>query len=299
MAESAYTFYRYVFLDAEDEELAADEQRVLIDGVVGTEVPHRKSDPTPNEFDTFIMRPSFDPVHGEPVVAFDVAHTKKLRVEHRYDPDRDDIEMTEVRADDTVWTHAILIPRLGIAALRDGSGDKLSSDSGVSRIKSIVRFCRGGDFVYTKTASTADVRRAAKILGLTEFRFQVRPFNPHPKVLGEKLHELMKVNDVQQLNATAKPSFDHTMNANDGGVLAEAIGLADEGYGAYGFKGVTENGVRVTYAKQPFKESREEALRQQSRPAKMKIIVPDDDEEMTEDEYIVKTVLDLYDDDAA
>jgi hypothetical protein len=296
MGQAAYSFFRYRFTDSEDDVIGAGAHLRLIQAVAGQEVPHRKRDPAPHEHDTFIMRVRPMTLVGHHCIIFDIARRVTLRVETRYDPRADDIRFHEVRADDTHWTHIVMVPRAGRVAVKDGSGERLSADSGASRVRSVVRALADVEFEYERTATPNEISEAVSKLDLTTFSFTVTPFNPHPHIPGEQMDALLKAARVKTLTAKAEPAYGGSMTAADEGIIAEAVGLAKEGYGQYGFKGMTEAGTQVAFNKPKMEPTREGNLKRQAKNAALRVIVPDDDEKQTEEEFVVRTMVELYGD---
>lgn len=232
---------------------------------------------------------------GELALVFDVGYVIKSRVEHRWNQRRDEYDMVDVEADDTVFTRLVAVPRLRIVAAKDGSGDRLPAPSAMARLRSIIETNSEYDFQYERTARQDDVEAAVARLRLTEFTFEVRPFNPHPKNPGEKLDELLKVAHVQRFKGKAEAAPAARMSSADEGLISEAMGLSRAGYGQYSLKGETPGGALVSYAKPTFSSDREKNEAAAARPRALKVTVPRDDPDMTEEEYVVGVIKELFD----
>ena len=224
-------------------------------------------------------------------VIFDVARSIDVRVEHRYDPETDDLNLVDVAADDTNWAHFVMVPEMGRMGVRDGSGERLTADQGVNRVRSVIRGLTALDFSYERTATSGEVAQAAQRLGLTEFTFTARPTNPHPGIPGELMDDLLKKAKIGKLAAKAEPVFGSTMSVADEGLISEAIGLADGGYAQYWFRGRTETGTEVAYKKPLYEGTREGNLKQRDKASSLKVLVPDNDCGPSEEEYVVKTMV--------
>lgn len=249
MSKSSYSFYQYAFIDAFDEQLPWERHAKIIRGAATQKVPHRVANPEPHDHNTFIMRVRAQTILDWKCVIFDIAKSIDFRTEHRYDASADDIDLVDVRANDTHWTHVVMLPECGRVAVRDGSGERLPADQGVNRIGSVLKHLNNIDFQYERTATASDIAKAAERLKLTEFTFTARPFNPHPHVLGEQLHAILEAAKVGRIVAKAEPKYGQSMSAAEGGLVSEAMGLAQVGYAQYGFRGRTKSGVEVAYKK--------------------------------------------------
>jgi len=294
MRPAAYSFIRYEITDQYDEPITSSQHGDILKLVDQVEVPHRKRDPQKSDFDTFVFNPESKKVKAEPVVAFNIGKRITSRIEHRLKNGQ--IEMVSVPADDIHWSRVVMVPRLSIAAVRDGSGDRLAARSAISRVRSVFRHALNYEFLSEQTGNPQDVDRALSRLGLTDFAFTVVPFNPHPRVPGDRLDELLQESNVGRLRADAKPKPGGLMNSEGDGILKEVRGLSEAGYGQFGFKGLTkEAGSEVTYKKPKFESTKEENIERRRRPTEMRASIPSGDEKHSEEEQVVMTILELYD----
>ena len=294
MRPAAYSFIRYQILDVEDERVPAEQHARLIKKVAEKPVAHRKRDPKPSDFDTLIFRPKARTLCDEATVVFDVGKHITSRIEHRLEDG--DLKLVSVNADDMEWTRVVMVPRLGIAGIRDSSSEGLSAQSAAARIQSIFRQTIEYDFLHERTGRPEDVRRAIERLGLTDFAFTVVPFNPHPRSPGDKLDELMKASNIGKLRADATPKAGSVMDASsDEGLINEALGLAESGYGQLGLKGVVKkSGSRVAFKKPKLEDTREKNLEQRSKPVEMRAAVPRNHPQYSEEEQVVLTIKEIY-----
>jgi hypothetical protein len=219
-----------------------------------------------------------------------------VRVERRWNEEEDEYQIVPVTADDLIFTSFIALPRLGVIAARDGTTNQLSALSGMGRLRSIMATHSDYVFRYSRSAEPADVDRAMASLRLTEFSFDVRPFNPHPRNPGEKLDALMKEAGVARFRGKAQPANTSSMKPDDDGIIAEAVGLARAGYGQFALKAETETGAKLSYGKPPFEHDRERSAAAAERPRMLKVAVPHDDPDMTEQEHVVSVMLELFGD---
>lgn len=294
MRPAPYTFIRYQILDDTDERVSDNKHFRVLDRLKEVKVPHRKREPTPADYDTFLFRVKQITVEEEKAIIFDVAKHITIRMEHRVVDG--DLQLFNVGADDTQWTRVVMVPRLGVAGVRDGSGEQyLSATSAISRLQSIFRHALEYEFLYEQTGRPDDVSRAVERLGLTDFSFTVKPFNPHPRTPGLKLHDLMEASNVGRLKADATPKYGSEMDASaDEGIIQEALGLAESGYGQFGFRGrIRKTGSEVSYKKPKFENTREANLARRNKPAEMRALVSRTDSHSEEDQ-VVMTIVELY-----
>lgn len=296
MPRISYCLYKYAIFDEFEDPIYPNKHAKIIHSIACQRVAHRKPDPSPHDYDTFIMRFHEEVLAGQECTIFDVAKSVDYRVEHRYNPDTDDLDLVDVVADDTIWTHLVMVPAMERIGIRDGSGELLSADQGANRVRSVIRGLTTFDFSYERTATSVEIAQAARRLGLTEFTFTARPSNPHPSKPGELMDALLKKAKVGKMTAKTEPVYGDTLSVADEGLVSEAIGLASDGYGQYGFKGTTGTGAEVAYKKPKYEGTKEGNLRQQAKPSSLKVLVPSDDARVSEEEYVVKTMLEIYGD---
>jgi hypothetical protein len=293
--KSTWVFYRYVMLDENDEVIAPSGHADILESVKGAGAPYRVREPSLADAKNFLMQLRQEQVDGEQCAIFVVGHTVDVRVEHRYDPKSDRIQLEEVDADDMRFTNAIMAPRLRIVAVKQGSGDRLPANSGIGRLRAIIEWNSKNALDYERTASHDDVVQAMKKLNLEEFSFDVRPFNPHPSLPGDQLHELMKKAKAGRLSGKAYPMPGGGMKNDPDGLVSEAVGLSEKGYGQFGIKGRTDSGAELTYQKHKMRGQTDKDIDLQEKPTNLRISVPVDDGVATEHEYVVKTMKELFD----
>lgn len=84
------------------------------------------------------------------------------------------------------------------------------------------------------------------------------------------------------------------MHDSQEGLIAEARGLADKGYGQYGAKGTTDGGLRASIGKPKFSSEKEKNSQEQARNRVLKVYFEKGDDEEEEERAIVNALLDLY-----
>lgn len=296
MRYASYVFYRYSIFDEADDLVEASQHRKIIRSVKGLGAPYRSPDPAAGDLNNYIMRYRSKQIDHEDASVFDVGHSIDKRVENRWDRTNDEFEMVQTPANDTVFTRVIVIPRLGIAAVKDGSGpDRLPASSGMGRTRSIIQYLSDYTLSYEKTADMGDVERAMQKYRVVEFDFKVRPFNPHPKNPGEKLDEMMKAAQIGRFRGHAEPSSASGMKKAEDGLLDEVVGLSKAGYGQFRLKAETDSGAKITYGAPALNDDREKNEAAAHRPRELKVEVPRDDSENKEELSVVKVMKEIFD----
>lgn len=291
-----YILFRYFLTDEEDNRLASGEHEKILKSVRGKPAGYRGASGAEAERNNFLMRLRPENLLEEYALVFDVGYRVHQRVENRFNALTDDYDLVSVEADDTVFTRFVALPSLGAVAVRDGTGDRLSATSGIGRLRAIVEEHSDFWFQYERTASPADLDRAMNHFRMTEFSFDVRPFNPHPRSPGDQLDALMKAAGVGRFKGRAKPAPTQKMSPADEGIISEAVGLSRAGYGQYSLKAETDSGATLSYGKPQFVQDRDRNAAAAERPRTLKVAVPQDDPDMTPEEHVVSVMLELFDD---
>lgn len=288
-----YVLYRYEVTDEDDNVVGGRAHHAMLEDSRGKPTSYRAEDTSTTRKNT-LMRLRPEHIHEEFVLTFDVGYSITERLERRWDTEADEYNRVSVSADDLIFTSFVLIPRLSVVAVRDGHTDQLSASAGMGRLRSIIENHSDYWFRYSKSANPDDVDHAMRTFRLTEFSFDVRPFNPHPAAPGERLHELMIEAGVGRFRGKAEPSSTKPMSAEEEGLVAEAVGLSRKGYGQFSLKAETESGAKLTFGKPPFQQDRERSAAAAERPRMLKVAVPYDDPDMTEQEHVVSVMLELF-----
>ena len=293
MKTANYILFRYKLIDEDDGDVGAADHPNSFEAVRGKPTSYRSEDVEAARTNVLMRfrRENFD---GEFTLTFDVGHRIIQRVESRYDDDADEYDMVTVGANDTVFTSFVVLPRLSVLAVKDGHGNRLSASSGMGRLRAIFASHSDSEFRYSRTADPDDIDRAIRSLRITEFSFDVRPFNPHPSSPGEQLDRLMKEAGVGRFKGKAQPSPTKAMKAEDDGLLAEAIGLSRAGYGQFALKGQTPSGAKLSYSQPALDMDKERNAAAAERPRALKVSVPIDDPDMTEQEHVVSVLQELF-----
>jgi hypothetical protein len=295
MRAANYLLFRYELRDEDDHTVGGRAHDGIFEDVKGKPAGYRSEDAISARTNV-LMRLRKDNIIGEYALTFDVGYKITDRVEKRWNEATDEYDFVPVGANDLMFTSFVALPRFGVVAVRDGSSDQLSALSGIGRLRSIVAAHSDHILRYSRSAEAADVDRAMQTLRLTEFSFDVRPFNPHPRNPGEKLHELMKEAGVGRFKGKAQPTSTTPMKPDEDGIIAEAVGLARAGYGQFALKAETATGAKLSYGKPPFQQDKARSAAVAERPRMLKVAVPHDDPDMTEQEHVVSVMLELFGD---
>jgi hypothetical protein len=245
-------------LREDDDALTPDEEWGVIQEIKGEPIAYRVRDPKPDDLDTFLMMPRKKSIGGYAVHTWAIAQDVKTRERSKYDKGNDELKSELVQADEIRHTKFIAIPKLGVFAVDDSISDRtLGARSAVSRFAAVVETLVDNTTVEVNFAGTPDdAQKALETWKLDEFSFTVRPFNPTVRKLGEKMHELLVADGVGSLQAVARPTEGKDMKDSHEGLISEAKGLTEAGYGQYGARGTTPDGLQASLSKPKFTMTR-------------------------------------------
>jgi hypothetical protein len=227
-----YLFCRYEILRRK-QALSGTEQIELLRDLRGVLFPYRKYDPEEADADTFAMKPGQFTIDDTYTGAtWCVGYYLHQREEAEYDKDDDEIVEAYRKTDGIRFTKFVAVPQLGVLAVADRiSETSLGGMAGISRFKSVMRHQKGIKAIVRLAATSADVSQALDQWSVEQVSFVLRPFNPTPKRLGRQLHELMVANRAARFTGVVKPSAGDYLHDPDKGIVGEAVGLSNEGYG--------------------------------------------------------------------
>lgn len=268
----------------------------LLNEVLGRPIAYRVSQPTPDDYNTYIMKPRSKALFGYSIHTWEVAQDIKFRERSRYDRTNDDVREEIVPTDEIRHTKFVAVPLLGVVAVDDSLSDRtLGARSAVGRFRSILESHRDNIDVTVSFAGTPqDAQRALQTWSLDQFSFTVRPFNPTPRKPGDVMDELMKSDGVGILRAIAKPDGEEDMRDSHSGLIAEARGLSDAGYGQYGATGTTPGGLRASISKPKFSIDKRKNLETAAQNRTLKVYIERCDTTDEEESAVVKALIDLY-----
>lgn len=290
-----YVMCRYE-LTIHDRPLSAAEQLEFLQRVRGRLVVHRKSDPSPDDADTLIMRPKKLQAQRYNVLTWDVGQQLSGRSQAQYDPEADEVQHVWSDGRAVRYASFVAVPSLGALAINDRLSDiYLGAAAGISRMKTIVRnTIDGADISITQAASHADSRRAIETWSLDRFEFVVRPFNPHPRDPGRTLSEIMARDNIGTLQGRAVPAPGQKMKSNEGGYIEETVGLSEAGYGQFGIRGRTPEGREVALKKPKFDLDKNKNETAQAAPHQLRVFLEPQDDDQTEYLEAAKALIEFY-----
>lgn len=242
------------------------------------------------------MKPQAIEVVEDKVITWYVGQQLTGRSETFYDREVDELREEWSGSSAVKYARFVAIPRLGVVAISDRTGDNhINASSAITRMKSVFRQAvRGGDIWIELAASHADAQKALRDWSLSRFDFDVRPFNPHPRHPGEILSGLLARDNIGALRARATPAPGRDMKANDGGCIEEAVGLAEAGYGQYGLQGTTAEGRQVALRKPKFDLDKERNQNIQRAPQQLRVYLEPQESELAEFAEAAAALIEFY-----
>ncbi len=277
MARVSLLLCRYSF-DTERGALSAREQFDLLTRLRDAPpVSYRKAEPTPDDFDTYLMRPDMKNLESCNALALDVVRDVRFRQVTKTDRATQTVSANFEPTNEAELAHVVMIPSLGGLAVHDAVGDgHINGASAIRRFQTIVATIDGVIMNVTVAGTAQDLQKAVGTWDLDQFSFQARPFNPHPSNPGQLLSDLLSRDDVGEFRGIAVPKKGSHIHPADTGLVKEAIGLAEKGYGTYGVRGRTESGAEAIVKKQPFSHDRQTNLDRQKGPQQLRVYIEGD-----------------------
>lgn len=292
---ATYVMYRYEVRASNGEALVGKDLLELIFSIAGDGAPYRVSDPTEADYRNFVIDPDVIFIAQKLCAIMDIGYLLDGRLKTEYDRTNNKLSVKWERSTDVRHSRAIFLLDDDIVAFRDGSGDRLTADSAVARFRAILEFHTECEFEYDRTASSADIKKALNRLKVTEFSFDARPFNPHPSKPGDILDKLLQNANVGKLRGVAKSASDEGLSVSDDGLIDEVTGMADKNYANFGMKGETKTGSTVSYKKQRLTGDKQKDREHAEQARNLRVSVPSDDEETSEEEYVVMAIREIFD----
>lgn len=292
-----YLICNYV-VSAKGQPFSAREQVNAFTRIRGKTVAHRKSRPSPDDYDTFLFRPQCRTVQGRTVLTWSIGQNIHGRTEASYNADADAVTFDWIATNSGIrFETFVAIPELGKVAISDRAGEHhMGARQAASRFETVIgALIEDGEAEVELAATYADVDRALRTFDLTEFSFSVRPTNPHPSRLTERLDREMKIDGIGQLAGKAKAKPGGVMRMKQDGYIEQAVDLAQAGYGQVSVKAVTPQGKDIHFGKPTFSLERRKNERAQQKPQTLRIFL---DEELNDDDQnreAAKALIELYD----
>lgn len=297
MARRGLLFARYT-LEDEIGGLSLKEHEVLLDRLKDARpIAYRVSDPKEHDYNTYIMAPKSRERRGEAYLTWQVCKDIGSRQVRRPNRETQTVEYEWEHTDDCSIARIVAIPRLGVLAAEDTSGEgHLNGWSAIRRFQAIVNEQNGLEFNAKPAGTPQDLSRAIKTWELEQFSFKARPFNPHPSNPGEVLSDLMSVDDIAEFRGIALPKEGKAIHPNESGLVQEAVGLADKGYATYGARGRTPSGAQAVLKPQKFSRDRQANLDRLNGPQQLRVYI-DFDTEKEAVRGMVDALLEFFDPD--
>lgn len=171
----------------------------------------------------------------------------------------------------------------------------MGARSAVSRFKAIFEgLVKDADARVTFAGTPQDLQHALDTWVLDKFSFAVRPFNPTPRELGQELHELMVRDGIGQVRGISVPTAARNMHDSREGLIAEAKGLADAGYGQIAATGTTSSGLRASFNKPQLAENKEKNKERQAQSRTLKVYIETQSSIHEEEVAVVSALLEFY-----
>lgn len=289
-----FLFCRYQ-LTVRDDALTAEEQLDALCQLRGQMVAHRKANPTPLDEDTFIMKPKNKVYESQYVLTWHVAQHLNMRQRSKYDRDNDEVVDEAVETDEIRHTKIVALPTFGVLAVDDRLSDRsLGGKSAIGRFKSVFAAFPGGQARVDFAGTSTDLSRALETWSLDRFTFSVRPFNPTVRKPGDQLHEMMIADGIGEMRAIAKPKKGESMYDSHEGLITEAVGLTENGYGQVSLSGTTPSGRFATFGSPKFDQDKEKNKREQAKSRPLKVQINEMATVEEEEAEVVKALLEFF-----
>ncbi len=268
-----YLFCRYSFL-VDEEVLDLRGQLSALQDLQGQFFANGPKAEREGRYDTVIMRPRLIEVSKEKVLVWSVGQKIEMRVGVRYNSTSDKLDFVDINDDTVRYNDFIAVPRLGVLAVDDRSGERhINAKGAIARLRSSFRNIDGGAVNVAMTTTPADVDHALNQWDLQEVTFKVRPINPHSDdELSRQLSEAMKKEGIGTIRAAVRPQTGHKMRPNEG-PLDQALSLTEDGYGQIGVRGVMPDGHVASIPRPDFEEERSRNQRIQAKPRQLRVYV--------------------------
>jgi hypothetical protein len=283
MSVTPFVFYTYRFYSSEDRSLLSGANHFsLLSEVHRRPVSYRGEDQS-----TRLVILNDRNIGDRQVLSFFITRQIQNHKISFYDESRETFEERDEPTIHFPKSQIIMIPEFGKMAVSDKTGEKdIDAKSTMLRLRAIISSVGFHEMKYEYAGTIQDAKRAIENWEISEFTFDARPFNPHPRPLGQKISELLKENEVK-IRGSLKGKGNEPIKETDKGMVAEIVGLAEGGYANIGAKGKTDQGFEASIAKNKLEED-------ENTPRKMRVFIPEraDSEDMIRD--IVRIMEQLY-----
>jgi hypothetical protein len=268
---------RYELL-VDDEALGARAQLMALKELQGKYFAVTPSAERNRRKDSAIFRPHTITVDRELAVAWSVGRKLGMRVSIEPDQAGSKLELKELPDQGVHYSDFVAIPRLGVMAVDDRSGaPHLGGKAAIARFQAIFEKLDGASANVVLTTTPSDVEKALRSWKLTEFSFVVRPYNPHaPGDLSRDLSEEYKKDGIGRERGAYKPIPGEYMSPSADGPIATIKELADDGYGQYAIRGVTEDGHTAKIKAPKFEATKAKNQERQNELRELRIVIEAD-----------------------
>ena len=290
-----FLFCRYS-LTRKGAPLSASETIDLLSHLRAKRIAYRVPNPVEDDHTTFLIKPRDQKLLGYQVVSWEIAQDVRTRLRTRYIHDEDETVQDLVETDELKKARVVAIPQLLVLAVEDRVSEyHLSGLSALSRTRQIVLEHGGkAEFDFNPAGTQMDLDRALQTWSLDKFDFTVRPFNPTVRKYGETLHELMVRDGAGRLTGRITPMPQGEMHQGADGIISEAKGLSDAGYGQYGATGTTPEGFRAALSKPKFDMSKEINQARQAEGRTLKVYIGAEGSQDAELKSVVRALVEMY-----
>lgn len=297
MARRGLLFARYTLQD-ELGALSVREHVVLLDALKDSRpIAYRVADPEDHDYNTYIMAPKSKERRGEAYVTWQVCKEIGSRQVRRPNRETQTVEYEWESTDDCAIARIVAIPRLGVMAVEDTSGEgHIGGWSALRRFQAIVSEQRGFECKIEPAGTPQDLEKAIRTWQLDQFSFKARPFNPHPSNPGEVLSDLLSIDDIAEFRGVALPKDGKAIQPKESGLVQEAVGLASKGYATYGARGRTPSGAQAVLKPQKFSRDRDANLERLRGPQQLRVYIEFDSEKEAM-QGMVDALLEFFDPD--
>jgi len=273
----------------DEEPLDTVGQLQALESIKGRLFPHGPKATREDVRDILVMRPRRFAVAEETVLTWSMGHRPGVRRRTRYNAETDTLDRSVNADDHTVFTDFIAVPRLGAMAIDDRvSEEYMGARSALSRLRSAFQNVDGGSF-QGRLLAPGDVSAIVEQLDLKEYSYSVRRYNPHTRsALAKQFSEALESEGIFTNRGVAKPAPGSVMKSGEG-IIGGTAGLADDGYGVVGFRGITPSGRTAHLPKPKFSTDKDENLREQAKEQRLRVFFEANDD----DDLIASVVAEL------
>lgn len=135
------------------------------------------------------------------------------------------------------------------------------------------------DFSYENTSSNEAIKKALRAWAVNEFRFSVRPFNPHPTEKAKAFSESLELNNAKSLTGKFTAGEDGISQA-EGGFIETIVEFNENNYGSISIKGRTESGYSASIKSESITGDKEKDARTSAKARVFRATIEAPEEEI-------------------